>query len=88
MSHTSRNGFTPTQKRIMDLLSDGLPHKRSEIIEKCLEDLSQPKAVSRQVGSMRPHLEPNGETIIAQLIGRTVHYRWVRLTGSAYDGRR
>lgn len=84
-----RSLFTPTQLKILDLLSDGMPHLRKEIHE-CLWD------EQGALGNIRPHisairkvLRPKGEDIVCELTyQRRLCYRHVRLLASANNGSR
>ncbi len=79
------NGYTPTQAKILALLSDGLPHSRKEI-HGCLPDeLSNITTIQAHISYMRKSLRPKGEDILCEIYNRTVHYRHVRLIGSS-DG--
>ena len=81
------NGFTPTQKRMLELLSDGLPHRREEL-HKCLEDdLSQLNAIQPHISRIRDKIRGKGEDIICVYFERTIGYQHVRVLYSANDGR-
>lgn len=81
------NGFTPTQARILQLLSDGRPHMREEIHECLDDDLAQLSAIKRHLSDMRKHLHPIGETIACVLWNGKICYQQFRLLPSANDGR-
>ena len=71
--------FTPTQSRILKLLSDGKPHRRVEI-HACLEDeLAAIEAIKFHIMNIRIVLRRMGQDIVCELIGRSIHYRQVRL---------
>lgn len=71
--------FTPTQQRMVDLLSDGLPHSRHEL-HACLNDELQPLIhITPHLTLIRKVLRPKGQDIICEIYNRTVHYRHVRL---------
>ena len=71
---------TPTQQRILNLLSDGRRHLRNEIVEECLCDtLSARGALNVQITGLRKILHPRGEDIICELNNRRICYRHVRL---------
>lgn len=77
------NPFTPTQRRILEVLSDGMWHHREEL-KKCLYDeLSRLKAVRDHISNMRKVLRPLGNDIICELANRRIGYRLVRLVGSS-----
>ena len=81
------NGFTPTEKRILTVLSDGQAHRREEL-HKCLPDeLAALEAIQPHISRLRKKLSPVGEDIICTLKARQIHYQHVRLISSSYDGR-
>lgn len=81
------NGYTPTEKRILDLLRDGRPHHRKEV-HACLEDdLSDISAIYPHMTRLRNKLQPSGQDILAVTTGRTTYYQQVVLLYSANDGR-
>lgn len=70
------NGWTPTEKRIIDLLSDGLPHTRDEVFKCLWDDQSNLDAIKGHLSRMRdkaPHLD-----IVCTLHHRRICYRLVR----------
>ena len=79
LNRMSANGYTPTQKRILDLLADGLPHSRYEI-HACLDDeLSALRAIRRHISVIRQSHRAKDQDIVCEIYNRTVHYRHVRL---------
>lgn len=83
------NGFTPTQARIIQLLSDGLPHKRDDVFAACIEDdLATVTALQLHISNLRPHLRARGEDIVCVVRGYVHFYQHVRLLASANDGRK
>ena len=71
--------FTPTERRILSLLSDGLPHKRKEV-HGCLDDdLAAMAAIRWHIMNLRTKLRRSGQDIVCELVGRTINYRQVRL---------
>ena len=79
--------FTPTEQRIMDLLDDGLPHRREEL-HRCLSDeLAALSAIQPHLSRLRRRLNPKGIDILCILKDRTLHYQKIRVCYSANDGR-
>ncbi len=72
--------LSPIQRRILELLSDGLPHERYEVLE-CLGDSEASlNALRRHIRKCRDALERYGHTVICELRdGRRIFYRHVRL---------
>ena len=80
--------FSPTQRKILLVLSDGLPHKLPELMA-CLDELTErPNSLHSHLALIRRKLRPAGQDIICQFILRQRQYRHVRLLHSPEDGRR
>ena len=79
--------FTPTQQKIVDLLSDGLPHTRKEVHACLWDELSPLSNIKAHITAIRKKIRPLGQDIICEYNGK-IHYRHVRLLASAYDGKR
>lgn len=77
---TANNGYTPTEARIVEVLSDGMPHPMRELVA-CLWDADQGDAsnVHPHLTAIRSHLRPKGEDILCQMVNRRLMYRHVRL---------
>ena len=73
------NGFTPTEKRLLEVLGDGLPHDRDELVACLADELSGWKVVKCHLTSLRKHLRPNHQEIICQVVNRAFKYRLVQL---------
>ena len=82
------NEFTPTQRKILQVLSDGLPHPFSELLACLPDDLSEISALRMMLSRIRTKLRPRGEDIICQHLYHSHQYRHVRLLHSAGDGTR
>lgn len=76
------NGFTPTEQRILDVLSDGKSHIRAELL-RCLDDLSIESSVRPHLMRLRAKLRLRGETIVRVWVQRRCEYQHVRLVGVA-----
>jgi DNA-binding CsgD family transcriptional regulator len=75
--------FTPTERRIVRLLSDGLPHPLAAL-KACLDDeLAGPRAFRRHLTQIRRKLRDSGEAVLAVYHNRTLHYQHVRLLAAA-----
>ena len=78
-SGTGLSEFTPTQRRMLRVLADGLPHSRAEL-HACLWDERGPLSnIKTHLFKIRKVLSLRGEDIVCVLHRRTVHYRHVRL---------
>ena len=75
----ARNGFTPTELKMLKVLRDGEPHRRQELVDCLPDDLGHPHNIRRHLTSIRKQLRPRGMDVICQWINRNYHYRWIRL---------
>lgn len=71
--------WTPTERRMLAVLSDGLPHTRGELHACLWDDHAALQAIRFHISCIRRKLAPLGETIVCELHLGTVHYRHVRL---------
>lgn len=79
--------FTPTEQRMLKILSDGFPHHKSEL-QVCLPDnLGDITNIRAHLSFLRKKLRPKGEDILCELCRGEAYYRWVRILASPYDGR-
>ena len=79
--------YTPAQLRILERLSDGLPHSRAEL---CLVVTHNPAAANfnhlhQVIFGIRQRMRNSGEMIISELRGGKLYYRHVRLLRSPYE---
>jgi len=73
------NEFTKIETRILDLLSNGLRHHKSEVLD-CLEDeLASLPAMRAHLVRLRKKLAPKGQDITCEFRNNTVWYRHIRL---------
>lgn len=76
---------SPTQTRILMMLSDGEPHTKLEL-KTCLpDDLASVFTVRHHICKLRKHLRPGGHDILTEFRRNVVHYRLVRLLASPYE---
>lgn len=78
--------FTPTQRKILQVLSDGLPHPVSELQECLWDDQGIAHNVQAHLTAIRRVLRPRGEDIICQHINHSHRFRHIRLLRSPGDG--
>lgn len=78
--------FSPTQTRMLILLSDGRPHTKEELHGCLWDELSKKSAINYHLLLLRKLLRTRGEDIICEFSRRRRVYRHVRLLSSAYDG--
>ena len=71
--------YTPTEQRIIDLLSDGLPHTRADVI-KCLKDhLADFNTLAVHMFNLRRKVRPCGQDILLVYRKGGYHYQYVIL---------
>lgn len=79
------NGFTPIQSRMLEVLSDGMPHIMDEL-HACLNDDLGPRSnIYYHISNLRQKLRPRGQDIICEFIRRRTYYRHVQLLKHASD---
>jgi hypothetical protein len=78
--------FTPIEKKILDILSDGIHHGIDELFE-CIDELSNRRSIHPHLVRIRKKLKGKGETILCIVRNRRHFYIHVRLLNSPYDGR-
>lgn len=75
----SNNGWTPTQRRMLEVLGDGMWHSYYELFA-CLDDeLSGNTAVAAHLARIKEKLETLSQGIAMIKINGTLHYQHVRL---------
>lgn len=65
--------FTPTERAILELLSDGKAHHRDAIRDHC--DIASSDKVSFHVRNIRKKIERVGQAMPCILINRRIHYQ-------------
>lgn len=79
-----REPLTPTQQRMLMVLSDGLSHHRQDL-HACLSDeLSSMSTIRFHISKLRQKL-PAGHAILCEIDNGTICYRWVRLIASSAE---
>jgi hypothetical protein len=73
------SAYTPTQKRMLRLLADGLPHPRTELFQCLVDDLGPLSNIQPHLSHLRKRLRPKGQDIICEIDRRRICYRQVRL---------
>lgn len=71
--------MTATQKRIADLLADGLPHSRHELRQCLWDEAGHWSNVQPHISHLRKALREKGMDILCTIHKRTVHYQKVKL---------
>lgn len=71
--------FTPIHLRILEILSDGLPHTPEELLPAIGDELADIPTLQVHICRIRKVLRPAGQDIIAEYVRRDCRYRHVRL---------
>lgn len=71
--------FTPTEKRILQVLGDGLPHTKEELHTCLMDELSEVDTVKTHISNLRTKLQLRGQDIDCIKHNRRYKYRQVRL---------
>lgn len=80
--------FTPTQQRILELLSDGLRHKRDEVLACLGDDMASLDTMQIHIVYLRKKLNPKGTDIVCQVYNGGYYYRHIRMLVNPNDGKR
>jgi hypothetical protein len=78
--------FTATERRILDLLGDGLHHPRADVKDCLNDELASYGNLVNHISAIRKRLRPRGQDIICERFNCKYGYRWVRLLKSPDDG--
>lgn len=77
--------YTPTEQKIMDLLSDGQAHSRREIHACLPDDLGLLSNIKPHIGNLRKKL-PKDQAILCEIgRNRKIFYRLVSLLSNNSD---
>lgn len=75
--------LSPTQTRIIRVLSDGMPHPREEL-RQCIDGMATIGNISNHLSAARKILRPMGEDIVCELLRGAICYRHVRLLRASW----
>lgn len=71
--------YTPIEQRIIDLLKDGMPHDRNELLA-CLRDKQAGfPALAVHIYNLRSKVRAMNHEIVTELYKGSIHYRRVVL---------
>lgn len=77
------NGYTVTEQKLLDVLSDGMPHALSALVS-VVDEYTEKGTVQVHIFNLRRKLAPHGRDIVC----REGKYRMMRVLASADDGKR
>ena len=72
------NGFTPTEARLIEVLSDGKVHPRLELVDYLPDPLSSYDALKMHLGRLRKKLQAKDEDLVFVAAHKVWGYRHVR----------
>lgn len=79
--------LTPTHRRMLAVLADGMPHKREELRACLWDELGPQSNVWAHISTLRKYLQERGQTIVCEYRLHEKHgplfYRHVRLLTSS-----
>lgn len=75
----SNGRFTNVERRILNVLSDGLPHRKEELHPCLADELGPLTNLHPHITNIRKKIRPKGEEIVCELVARRINYRHVRL---------
>lgn len=71
--------FTQTESRILNVLADGKPHKKKELIDCLMDEMSDKTNLWRHIHSLRKKIRPYGGSILCVFHMRQFCYQRVKL---------
>lgn len=71
--------FTPTQQKIIDILSDGQRHTAQELFDCLPDELGYIDNLTQHISNIRNRLKPIGQWIVCETANKRRYYRHVRL---------
>lgn len=84
------NGFTTTEKAILNKLADGKPHTKEELLAVMPDpEFANVTNLRTHIHRIRKKLEPKGYDIVSRGVANYgKQYQWIRLLANPYDGRK
>lgn len=79
---TGCENYTPTQRRMLAVLADGMPHAPADLLACLWDSQATIENVRSHLSLLRKKLRPRGQDVVAQTIHRRTYYRHVRLLTS------
>ena len=85
VSRADRNKFTPTELKMLGVLSDGLPHSKAELKGCFPDEHAEASGVRVMICSIRKKMAARGKgyTIVCEVSYNRYGYRHVRLISNA-----
>jgi predicted Zn-ribbon and HTH transcriptional regulator len=76
--------FTPTERALMEVISDGKPHELEELRE-LIDELSEKQAVYFHMCNLRKKLERIGQSIVMVRKRKISYYQLIRILATPYE---
>lgn len=77
--------LTPTEERILGILSDGLPHKIEELMTCLWDDLGAEGNLRKAICILRKKMLPFNHSIVSQSVNNVACYRRVVFYSAVLD---
>lgn len=72
----SEDGFTKTQRRMLNVLADGKRHTREEL-QACMPDPEAARSsIKQHICNIRKRLEAVGQAVVCEQYMGGIYYRW------------
>ncbi len=78
--------FTPIQTRMLAVLQDGRPHKKSELWECIGDSVASYSTIKVHICFIRRKLRPLGQDIVCEFRHKMIYYRQVRMLNPPNKG--
>lgn len=76
------NGFTPTEQRILNVLSDYRPHTKAEL-RNVIDEMADDRLLSMHISNLRDKLAPSARNVMCT--GKGGMYQLVSTTPPGYE---
>lgn len=85
------NGYTPIERKLLDMLSDGRPHHRAELHALAWDRQDRLQNMQIHISNLRKKLRPKGRDIVCEVrkagLPLGTSYQLVRLLSDPNDGK-
>jgi hypothetical protein len=71
--------YTPSEQRIIDLLADGMPHERREVLACLKDEMATLNSLSVMIHRLRPKVRELGQEIVTEYRRGGYWYRHIIL---------
>lgn len=82
---TEEMTFTPTQRRLLEALQDGLGHSSKDLLGALNDTQADLNLLRVHLTLLRKRLRPRGQDVVCELRSGCAYYRWTRYVMSSND---